>query len=84
MSKKDKQKTLREIIWINLLIGIYNLFIFSSMNSYFHLILGSINIGVWVFNRNKLSKLNMNWTGNKISHKQLTNISDSKSTYLFT
>ena len=70
MSKKDKQKTLQEIIWINLIIGIYNLFIFTSMSSYFHLILGSINIGVWVFNRDKLNLYKINWTINKkVGHK---------------
>ena len=56
-------------IWINLLIGIYNLFVFTNMQSYFHLIIGSLNIGVWVFNRNKLSKINIHWTGNKVEHK---------------
>ena len=51
MSKKERKETLQMAIWINLIIGIYNLFIFTNMHSYFHLILGSLNIGVWVFNR---------------------------------
>ena len=54
MSKQEKKKRLEAIIWINLIIGIYNLFIFINMDSYFHLVLGSLNIGVWSFNRNKL------------------------------
>ncbi len=65
MSKKEKQETLQMIIWINLVIGIYNLFIFTSMNSYFHLILGTLNIGVWVFNRHKLTSLKIHWSINK-------------------
>ena len=51
MSKKEKKETLKQIIWINLIIGIYNIFIFTDMNSYFHLILGSLNIGVFVFGK---------------------------------
>ena len=70
MSKKERKETLEMAIWINLIIGIYNLFIFANMDSNFHLILGSLNIGVWVFNRDKLSKFNINWIGNKIRHKQ--------------
>jgi len=70
MSKKERKETLEMAIWINLVVGIYNLFIFTNMDSNFHLILGSLNIGVWVFNRNKLSKLNINWINNKVEHKQ--------------
>ena len=69
MSKKERKETLEMAIWINLLIGIYNLFVFTNMQSYFHLFIGSLNIGVWVFNRNKLSKINIHWTGNKVEHK---------------
>ena len=70
MSKKDRKETLQMAIWINLIIGIYNLFIFNNMDSYFHLILGSLNIGVWVFNRHKLNSINIHWTNKKIEHKQ--------------
>ena len=51
MSKKERKETLEMAIWINLVIGLYNLFIFANMSSYFHFILGSLNIGVWVFYR---------------------------------
>ena len=71
MSKQEKKKRLEAIIWINLIIGIYNLSAFVNMNSYFHLVLGSLNIGVWAFNRNKLSKLNIYWTNTKkVDHKR--------------
>ena len=53
MSKKERKETLEMAIWINLIIGIYNLFIFINVDSYFHLILGILNVGVWVFNRDK-------------------------------
>ncbi len=70
MSKKERKETLEMAIWINLVVGIYNLFIFTNMDSNFHLILGSLNVGVWVFNRNKLSRLNIHWTGKNVEHKQ--------------
>ena len=71
MSKKERKETLQIAIWINLIIGIYNLFIFTNMHSYFHLILGSMNVGVWVFNRDKLNNLNTYWLRNKnIEHKR--------------
>ena len=39
------------ILWINLIVGIYNLNVFTNTDSIFHLILGSLNIAVWVFHR---------------------------------
>lgn len=44
---------LKSIIWFNLFIGIYNLYVFNEISSLFHLVLGSMNIGVWVFYREK-------------------------------
>ena len=70
MSKKERRETLEMAIWINLIVGIYNLFVFTDLGSYFHLVLGSLNIGVWVFNRDKLSNIQMGWTSNKINHKR--------------
>ena len=57
MNKNDKVEEngrielLKLTIWFNLFIGIYNLYIFNEMNSLFHLVLGSVNIAVWVFFR---------------------------------
>ena len=59
MNKNDKVEEngrieiLQLTIWFNLFIGIYNLYIFNEMNSLFHLVLGSINIAVWVFFRER-------------------------------
>ena len=39
MSKQEKKKRLEAIIWINLIIGIYNLSAFINIDSYFHLVL---------------------------------------------
>jgi len=57
MSKKEKKNYFNATIWINLFIGIYNMYIFADSNSTFHLIIGSLNIGVWVFNRHKLEPI---------------------------
>ena len=68
MSKQEKKQYLEIIIWINLIIGIYNLYGFVSINSYFNLIIGSLNIGAWVFNRHKLSQLNIQLGNSGFSH----------------
>ena len=59
MNKNDKVEengrieVLKLTIWFNLFIGIYNLYIFNEINSLFHLVLGSVNIAVWVFFRER-------------------------------
>ena len=53
MTKNDKIEAIKTTIWINLFIGIYNLYVFNELNSLFHLVLGSMNIGVWVFFRER-------------------------------
>jgi len=53
MDKNEKIEMMKMTIWFNLFIGIYNLYVFNEMNSLFHLVLGSVNIGVWVFFREK-------------------------------
>ena len=57
MSTKERKQYLSLTIWFNLLIGIYNLYIFNEMSSTFHLVLGIFNIGVWVFNRHQLEPI---------------------------
>ena len=53
MKKNEKIQNIKYIIWFNLFVGMYNLYMFNEMNSLFHLVLGSLNIGVWVFSREK-------------------------------
>ena len=53
MDKNEKIEMMKLTIWFNLFIGIYNLYVFNEMNSLFHLVLGSVNIGVWVFFRER-------------------------------
>ena len=60
MDKNEKIELMKMTIWFNLFIGIYNLYVFNEINSFFHLVLGSINIGVWVFFRERY--LNFSFT----------------------
>ena len=53
IEENDRIKILKLTIWFNLFIGIYNLYVFNEMNSLFHLVLGSLNVGVWVFFRER-------------------------------
>ena len=68
MNKSEKIQNIKHIIWFNLFIGIYNLYMFNEMNSIFHLVLGSMNIGVWVFCREKYLNLSLAtiFKGNKV------------------
>ena len=51
MSYKEKKEMLKFIILLNLVIGFYNLYLFAYSNLLINLIIGSMNIGVWVFFR---------------------------------
>ena len=51
MSYKEKKEMLKFIITLNLVIGFYNLYLFAYSNLLINLIIGSMNIGVWVFFR---------------------------------
>ena len=48
----NKKEILSIILKFNLIIGIYNLYLFSIGDSIFNLVVGSTNIGVWTFFRN--------------------------------
>ena len=50
----QKQKTyLKWILWLNLALGLQNLYFYVNNDSLFNFIIGSLNIGVWVFYRSK-------------------------------
>ena len=53
IEENDRIELLKLTIWFNLFIGIYNLYVFNELNSLFHLVLGSVNIAVWVFFRER-------------------------------
>ena len=48
---KNKKEILKLIITLNLLLGIFNLYLFSQNFLIFNLLVGSANLGVWVFFR---------------------------------
>jgi len=51
MKNNERIEILKLAILMNLLIGLYNIFLYAYANSIFNLIIGSLNIGVWVFFR---------------------------------
>jgi len=50
MSKKRKE-IIKLSLTLNLILGIFNLYLFSVNNMLFNLLVGSANVGVWVFFR---------------------------------
>ena len=48
-----KKRIFKYIIWVNLIVGIWNLYYYVNNDTIYSLIIGALNIGVWVFNRNK-------------------------------
>ena len=50
---KEKREMLKYILWINLALGIQNIYFYVNNDSLFNLLVGSLNIGVWVFFRNQ-------------------------------
>ena len=53
MSKKDKNHIFSSILKLNLILGIYNMFLFCQGQHLFNFIIGCMNIGVWAFCRDK-------------------------------
>ena len=48
---QEKKTMLKYIIWVNLALGLYNLYFYVNNDSLFNLAIGALNIGVWVFYR---------------------------------
>ena len=48
---KNKKHIMKLILKLNLILGFYNLFLFSQGNLMFNLLIGSLNVGIWVFFR---------------------------------
>ena len=51
MNKKEKIEMIKFIVKVNLIIGLYNLYLYAFSGLLFNFIIGSMNIGVWVFFR---------------------------------
>ena len=50
--KNNNKEIMKLIIKLNLILGIYNLFLYSQGYILLNLMVGSANIGVWVFYEN--------------------------------
>ncbi|MBI45834.1 MAG: hypothetical protein CMG66_06705 [Candidatus Marinimicrobia bacterium] len=51
MSYNERTDMLKFAIYLNLFLGIYNIYLFYYSSYLFNIIIGSLNIGVWVFFR---------------------------------
>ncbi len=57
MTRNEKHELLPYALWFNLIVGVYNLYLYTGGGWWFNLIVGSLNIGVWVLNRSTAFKL---------------------------
>ena len=48
----EKKQILKNVLWLNLVLGLQNLYFFVNNESLFNFLVGALNIGVWVFFRN--------------------------------
>jgi len=51
MTKREKREMLPYVLWLNLILGLQNLYFYVNNDSLFNLLVGAVNIGVWVFYR---------------------------------
>ena len=57
---KEKANDLSSIAWLNLILGLYNIYLFTVGHLLFNFIIGSLNIGVWVFFRKPETLVSLN------------------------
>ena len=57
MTQEEKEELFPYALWLNLIIGFWNLYLYTDGGGLFNLIIGSLNIGVWVFNRHLVYKI---------------------------
>ena len=48
---KQKRENIKAAAWLNLFIGFYNIYLYAQGDWWFNLLIGTLNIGVWVFFR---------------------------------
>ena len=51
MTTEEKIINIKYAAWLNLFIGLYNIYLFGMEYNIFNIVIGSLNIGVWVFYR---------------------------------
>ena len=57
---KEKAKDLSAVAWLNLVFGVYNIYLFSIGGLTFNLVIGILNVGVWSFFRKPETVLFLN------------------------
>jgi len=50
---QEKKQYLKYILWLNFALGLQNIYFYVNNDSLFNLFVGALNIGVWVFFRDK-------------------------------
>ena len=53
---KENAQTILWVLYINLIIGIYNIYLYVSTDNWTPLVIGALNIWVWVFHREEVNK----------------------------
>ena len=48
---KERKELIKYALWLNLIIGFYNIWMYTLGGWWFNILIGALNIGVWVFNR---------------------------------
>ena len=56
MLTKENAKQVYYILWLNLVLGLYNIFLYQYYDRLWYLIIGGLNIGAWVFFRDTVKK----------------------------
>ena len=56
---KEKANDLSSVAWLNLVLGLYNIYLFTVGHLMFNFIIGSLNVGVWAFFRNPATLLSL-------------------------
>ena len=51
---QEKKQFMKYMIWINLIVGIQNLYYYVNNDALFNFIIGALNIGVFVFFRGRI------------------------------
>jgi len=48
---KEKRENIKASAWLNLFVGLYNMYLYSQGEWWFNFLIGSLCIGAWVFFR---------------------------------
>ena len=49
--RKERRENIRASAWLNLFVGLYNMYLYWQGDWWFNFLIGSLCIGAWVFFR---------------------------------